>query len=59
MRAPHGRAKSYLKKDLMPVCGECGQQTASSKQLSEWPQLLNDSCLRSYIFLEGLRSVME
>ena len=59
MRPPHGRAKSSLKKDLLPGCGECGQQTASSKQLSERPQLLKDSCLRSYIFLDGLRSLME
>lgn len=59
MRAPHGRAKSSLKKDLLPGCGDCGQQTASSKQLSEWPQLLKDSCLRSCIFLDCLCSVME
>lgn len=59
MRPPHGRAKSSLKKDLLPGCGECGQQTASSKQLSERPRLLKDSCLRSYIFLDGLRSLME
>lgn len=59
MRAPYGRAKSSLKKDLLPGCGECGQQAASSKQLSEWPQLLKDSYLRPYIFLDGLHSVME